>query len=259
MITMARTNALRDVMAMSIDPVQPLQSRSNILVVDDDVQILELVARFLRSSGFTVLTARDGLEMKAVLAESPVDLIVLDLMLPGTNGLDLCRELRKTSTVPVVMLTAKGDDVDRITGLEVGADDYLAKPFNPRELLARVNAVLRRTAASSNHSVRRYRGFGFAGWKLDMLRRELTRSDGVVVDLSAREFDLLVTFLEAPQTVLSREYLLNAARNRALEPFDRAIDVQVSRLRRKIEDSGELIKTVRGAGYIFSPDVERFG
>jgi two-component system OmpR family response regulator len=151
-------------MAMSIDPVQPLQSRSNILVVDDDVQILELVARFLRSSGFTVLTARDGLEMKAVLAESPVDLIVLDLMLPGTNGLDLCRELRKTSTVPVVMLTAKGDDVDRITGLEVGADDYLAKPFNPRELLARVNAVLRRTAASSNHSVMRYRGFGFAGW-----------------------------------------------------------------------------------------------
>jgi two-component system OmpR family response regulator len=244
---------------MSIDPVQPLQSRSNILVVDDDVQILELVARFLRSSGFTVLTARDGLEMKAVLAESPVDLIVLDLMLPGTNGLDLCRELRKTSTVPVVMLTAKGDDVDRITGLEVGADDYLAKPFNPRELLARVNAVLRRTAASSNHSVMRYRGFGFAGWKLDMLKRELTRSDGVVVDLSAGEFDLLVTFLEAPQRVLSREYLLDTARNRALEPFDRAIDVQVSRLRRKIEDDGELIKTVRGAGYIFAPDVERFG
>ena len=170
---------------MSNDTVVPLQDSSSILVVDDDVQILELVARYLRSSGFTVRTARDGLEMKALLAESPVDLIVLDLMLPGTNGLDLCRELRKTSTVPVVMLTAKGDDVDRITGLEVGADDYLAKPFNPRELLARVNAVLRRTASSSNHRVRRYRGFGFAGWKLDMLKRELTRSDGVVVDLSA--------------------------------------------------------------------------
>lgn len=243
---------------MSIDTAVPLQDSSTILVVDDDVQILELVARFLRSSGFTVRTARDGHEMKVSLAESPADLIVLDLMLPGTNGLDLCRELRKTSPVPVVMLTAKGDEVDRITGLEVGADDYLAKPFNPRELLARVNAVLRRTA-SPNHSVRRHRRFGFAGWKLDMLKRELTRSDGVVVDLSVGELDLLVTFLEAPQRVLSREYLLDTARNRALEPFDRAIDVQVSRLRRKIEDGGELIKTVRGAGYIFAPDVERFG
>lgn len=259
MITLARKLALREVTAMSIDPVVPLQSRSTILVVDDDVQILELVTRFLRSSGFNVRTARDGREMSAALAERPVDLIVLDLMLPGANGLDLCRELRKTSPVPVVMLTAKGDDVDRIIGLEVGADDYLAKPFNPRELLARVNAVLRRTAASLTQSGRRHRGFGFAGWKLDMLKRELTRSDGVVVDLSTGEFDLLVTFLEAPQRVLTREYLLDTARNRALEPFDRAIDVQVSRLRRKIDDGGELIKTVRGAGYIFASDVERFG
>lgn len=259
MITLARKLALREVTAMSMDPVVPLQSRSTILVVDDDVQILELVTRFLRSSGFNVRTARDGREMSASLAERPVDLIVLDLMLPGANGLDICRELRKTSPVPVVMLTAKGDDVDRIIGLEVGADDYLAKPFNPRELLARVNAVLRRTAASFTPSGRRHRGFGFSGWKLDMLKRELTRSDDVVVDLSAGEFDLLVTFLEAPQRVLSREYLLDTARNRALEPFDRAIDVQVSRLRRKIDGGGELIKTVRGAGYIFASDVERFG
>ena len=258
-ITLARKHARRDVTAMSIDPIVPLQGRSTILVVDDDAQILELVARFLRSSGFTVRTARDGREMTASLAESPVDLIVLDLMLPGTSGLDLCRDLRKTSPVPVIMLTAKGDDVDRITGLEVGADDYLAKPFNPRELLARVKAVLRRTAASLTQPGTRHRGFGFAGWKLDILKRELTRSDGVVVDLSAGEFDLLVTFLEAPQRVLSREYLLDTARNRSLEPFDRAIDVQVSRLRRKIEDSGEMIKTVRGAGYIFAPDVVRFG
>lgn len=243
---------------MSNDRVAPLQDSSTILVVDDDAQILELVARFLRSCGFTVRTARDGGDMTATLAERQVDLIVLDLMLPGTNGLDLCRELRKTSSVPVVMLTAKGDDVDRITGLEIGADDYLAKPFNPRELLARVNAVLRRTAANLTQPGRRHRGFGFAGWKLDVLKRELTRSDGVVVDLSAGEFDLLVTFLEAPQRVLSRDYLLDTARNRELEPFDRAIDVQVSRLRRKIEDGGELIKTVRGAGYIFAPDVERF-
>ncbi|WP_373504717.1 response regulator [Aestuariivirga sp.] len=244
---------------MSLDPAELFQARPTILLVDDDVQILELVARFLRSSDFTVRTARDGREMNASLADSPVDLIVLDLMLPGTSGLVLCRELRKTSPVPVIMLTAKGDDVDRITGLEVGADDYLAKPFNPRELLARVKAVLRRTAASLTQSRTRHRGFGFAGWKLDFLKRELTRSDGVVVDLSVGEFDLLVTFLDAPQRVLSREYLLDTARNRTLEPFDRAIDVQVSRLRRKIEDGGELIKTVRGAGYIFAPNVERFG
>ena len=230
-------------------------AKSSILVVDDDGQILQLVARFLRSNGFAVHTARDGHEMMNRLGDSHIDLIVLDLMLPGRNGLDLCEELRKSSALPIVMLTAKGDDVDRITGLEVGADDYLAKPFNPRELLARVNAVLRRT---SMH-VRRPRGFGFLGWKLDVIKRELTRSDGVIIDLSAGEFELLVSFLEAPQKVLSRDYLLDSARNRSLESFDRAVDVQVSRLRRKIEDGGELIKTVRGAGYVFVADVERSG
>ncbi len=232
---------------------------ATILVVDDDGQILELVARFLRSNGFRVLTARDGREMRSVLAETGADLIVLDLMLPGANGLELCRELRKTSTVPVVMLTAKGEEVDRIIGLEVGADDYLPKPFNPRELLARVNAVLRRTATGPQLPSARLRGFGFAGWTLDMPKRELTNPAGIVVDLSTGEYDLLVTFLEAPQRVLSRDYLLDAARNRSLEPFDRAIDVQVSRLRRKIGDSGDLIKTVRGAGYLFAADVERLG
>lgn len=234
-------------------------SGPSILVVDDDGQILELVARFLQANGFRVHAARDGREMQSVLAENSVDLIVLDLMLPGANGLELCRELRKTSAVPVVMLTAKGEDVDRIIGLEVGADDYLPKPFNPRELLARVNAVLRRTTTSHQLTNRRVRTLGFAGWKLDVLKRELTNPQGIVVDLSTGEYDLLVTFLEAPQRVLSRDYLLDAARNRALEPFDRAIDVQVSRLRRKFGDSGELIKTVRGAGYLFSSDVERLG
>ena len=195
--------------------------------------------------------------MNARLAEHPVDLIVLDLMLPGRSGLDLCRELRKSSTIPVVMLTAKGDDFDRITGLEVGADDYLAKPFNPRELLARINAVLRRTAAGPHGLGRRARGFRFRGWELDVLTRELTRSDGVVVDLSAGEFDLLVALLEAPKKVLTREYLLEAARNRSLENFDRAVDVQISRLRRKIGDDGELITTVRGSGYTLSANVER--
>jgi two-component system OmpR family response regulator len=236
----------------------PLAAPS-ILVVDDDRQILELVARFLRANGFIVHTARDGRAMQSVLADRGADLIVLDLMLPGAGGLELCRELRKTSSIPVVMLTAKGEDVDRIIGLEVGADDYLPKPFNPRELLARVNAVLRRTAGNQQQASRRPRAMGFAGWKLDMLKRELTNPQGVVVDLSAGEYDLLVTFLESPQRVLSRDYLLDAARSRTLEPYDRAIDVQVSRLRRKIGDGGDLIKTVRGAGYLFSAGVERLG
>ncbi len=231
----------------------------SILVVDDDREILQLVAKFLRGNGFDVQTARDGREMQSVLAEAGADLIILDLMLPGASGLELCRDLRKSSSIPVIMLTAKGDEVDRIIGLEVGADDYLPKPFNPRELLARVNAVLRRTSASQQPARRTVRGLGFAGWKLDMMKRELTNPEGIVVDLSTGEYDLLVTFLEAPQRVLSRDYLLDAARNRTLEPFDRAIDVQVSRLRRKFGDSGELIKTVRGAGYLFSADVERFG
>jgi two-component system OmpR family response regulator len=231
----------------------------SILVVDDDGQILELVARFLMGNGFAVHTARDGREMLAQLSEHGADLIVLDLMLPGANGLELCRELRRTSSIPVVMLTAKGEEVDRIIGLEVGADDYLPKPFNPRELLARVNAVLRRTTPNQMQGSRRPRSMGFAGWKLDIMKRELMSPDGVVVDLSTGEYDLLITFLEAPQRVLSRDYLLDAARNRTLEPFDRAIDVQVSRLRRKIGDGGELIKTVRGAGYLFAADVERLG
>ena len=234
-------------------------SGARILVVDDDGQILQLVARFLRSNGFRVHTAPDGREMQTILAETGADLIVLDLMLPGANGLELCREVRRTSSIPVVMLTAKGEEVDRIIGLEVGADDYLPKPFNPRELLARINAVLRRSSAGPQPSIGRSRRLGFAGWGLDVLKRELTSPGGVVVDLSTGEYDLLLTFLEAPQRVLSRDYLLDAARNRALEPFDRAIDVQVSRLRRKFGDSGDIIKTVRGAGYLFAANVERLG
>lgn len=237
---------------------RPLVSSNTILVVDDDGQILQLVAKFLRASGFHVRTARNSVEMAESLRHGPVDLIVLDLMLPGANGLDLCRDLRRTSTVPVVMLTAKGDDVDRIIGLEIGADDYLAKPFNPRELLARINAVLRRSRLRADQpESARGRTISFAGWRLDTLKRELTNPDGVVVDLSAGEYILLLTFLEAPQRVLTREYLLDAARNRVSDSFDRSIDVQVSRLRRKIESAGELIKTVRGAGYLFVADVSR--
>jgi two-component system, OmpR family, response regulator len=229
-----------------------------ILVVDDDGEILQLVSRFLRANGFRVHGARSGVEMMATLEAATVDLIVLDLMLPGRSGLDLCRDLRRTSTVPVIMLTAKGDELDRIIGLEVGADDYLPKPFNPRELLARINAVLRRVRARSPGAPEETgRGLRFAGWRLDTLKRELTDPRGVVVDLSTGEYDLLLAFLEAPQRVLSREFLLDAARNRTMEAFDRTIDVQVSRLRRKLQDAGDFIKTVRGAGYLFSADVSR--
>ena len=231
---------------------------ATILAVDDDGQILQLVAKFLRANGFRVHAARNGVEMAECLRHATVDLIVLDLMLPGTSGLDLCRDLRRTSAVPVIMLTAKDDDIDRIIGLEVGADDYLPKPFNPRELLARINAVLRRSrSAATEPAAARSREFRFNGWRLDVLKRELSDPNGVAVDLSTGEYDLLLAFLEAPQRVLARDYLLDAARNRTAEPFDRAVDVQVSRLRRKMGPDGELIKTVRGAGYVLSADVTR--
>ena len=231
---------------------------ATILVVDDDGEILDLVARFLKSNAFNVLTARSGTEMVARLAGAAVDLIVLDLMLPGVSGLDLCRDLRRTSAIPVIMLTAKGDDVDRIIGLEVGADDYLAKPFNPRELLARISAVLRRTQARpAGQAAAPQRLIRFAGWRLDIMKRELTDPHGVIVDLSTGEYDLLVAFLDAPQRVLSRDYLLEAARTRTSDSFDRSIDVQISRLRRKVEAEREMIKTIRGVGYMFTPDIVR--
>lgn len=234
---------------------------AHVLVVDDDREIRQLIARFLRQYGYRVSGARDGAEMRDALAISAVDVIILDVMLPGSSGLDLCRELRARSIVPIIMLTARGEDTDRIVGLEVGADDYLPKPFNPRELLARIRAVLRRAAA---HTAPTQSSFGheltFAGWTLDIRRRELRSSSGVVVDLSAGEYDLLLAFLEHPQRVLSRDQLLDLARNRTGTGYDRSIDVQVSRLRRKLnsdDPDAALIKTIRGVGYIFVPQVKR--
>ncbi len=229
----------------------------HLLVVDDDRDIRTLVAQFLTKHGYRVTAVRDGAEMMKALEGSRVDLIVLDLMLPGEDGLSLCRRLRATSSIPIVMLTAMGEETDRIVGLEMGADDYLAKPFSPRELLARVKAVLRRATApqpvADGATVLR-----FEGWSLDLTKRELRSADGVLVQLSAGEYDLLVAFVEHPQRVLTRDQLLDLARGRAAVPFDRSIDVQVSRLRRKIEpDPAEpaLIKTVRGGGYLFTPAV----
>ena len=251
-------------MTLPITLSMPSSERQpRILIVDDDGQIRHLLASFLRENGLDVALARDGVDMRAAMTGQGFDLIVLDLMLPGASGLDLCRELRRTSAVPVIMLTAKGDDTDRIVGLEVGADDYLAKPFNPRELLARIKAVLRRSGGVEPAVARQ--GFAFDSWRVDVLRRELINPEGVLVDVSGGEFDLLLAFLESPNRVLSRDWLLEAARNRTADVFDRSIDVLVSRLRRKIEQGAdtaqapktEVIKTVRGAGYLFMPKVTR--
>ncbi len=236
----------------------------HLLIVDDDREIRALLTRFLGGHGYRVSAAKDGAEMMRMVEGGRVDLIILDVMLPGEDGLSLCRRLRAGSTTPVIMLTAAGDETDRIVGLEMGADDYLPKPFNPRELLARIKAVLRRvggpgTSVSAGDAAP---GGGrilvFEGWRLNLARRELHSSEGVLTQLSAGEFDLLVAFAEHPQRVLTRDQLLDLARGRVAAPFDRSIDVQVSRLRRKMEsDPAEpvLIKTVRGGGYLFAASV----
>lgn len=232
----------------------------HLLIVDDDREIRTLTGQFLTRHGFRVTTAKDGEEMQRLLDGGRFDLIVLDLMLPGDDGLTLCRRLRATSTIPILMLTAMAEDTDRIVGLELGADDYLTKPFNPRELVARIKAVLRRTggseeevAASPGNRILR-----FDGWKLDLNRRELWSPAEVLVQLTAGEFDLLAAFVEHPRRVLTRDQLLDLARGRSAVPFDRSIDVQVSRLRRKIEVDAKdpaIIKTVRSGGYLFTPAV----
>jgi two-component system OmpR family response regulator len=242
-----------------------MDASPHVLIVDDDREIRDLLSRFLAKNSYRVSTAADGREMRKALSDWAIDLIILDLMLPGEDGLTLCRNLRADSNIPVIMLTARGEEVDRIVGLEMGADDYLAKPFNPRELVARIKAVLRRTggAAGGLAGARRTENgliFSFAGWTLDLDRRELTSADGVLVPLSGGEFGLLAAFAGYPQRVLSRDQLLDLARGREAQPFDRSIDVQVSRLRRKIEADPQhpaLIKTVRGGGYMFASDVER--
>jgi two-component system OmpR family response regulator len=237
-----------------------MEHTPHILIVDDDREIRDLLSRFLARNGFRVSVAREEREMRKVLQDSGIDLIVLDAMLPGKDGFTICRELRATDNVPIIMLTAVGEETDRIVGLEMGADDYMAKPFNPRELLARMRAVLRR-AASAGHAAEHAPGLlRFAGWTLDTGRRQLLSPEGALVTLSTGEFDLLLAFVERPQRTLSREQLLDLARGRGPVPFDRSMDVQVSRLRRKIEvdpRAPEIIATVRGGGYVFTAPVER--
>ena len=234
----------------------------HILIVDDHREIRELVSRALIKEGFRVSAAADGKAMRKALADSRIDLILLDLMLPGESGLTLCREIRSHSNTPIIMVTAKGEEVDRVIGLELGADDYLPKPFGTRELVARIHAVLRRTrsdagAVPPGPKAKRY---AFDRWILNVEGRELIRDDDVSVSLSTGEFDLLLALVERPQRVLSRESLLDLARGRAASTFDRSIDTQVSRLRKKLEadpTDPKIIQTVWGGGYMFAPAVSQ--
>lgn len=231
-----------------------------LLVVDDDIDIRSLLAEQLGRAGYQVSTAGDGAEMRQVLAREHIDLVVLDLNLPREDGLTLCRALRERSSTPVIMLTARSEPIDRVLGLEMGADDYLAKPFEPRELLARIRNVLRRTEAlPANMEPLAMRRAMFSGWLFDLERRHLVDPAGRVVMLSGAEFRLLRVFVAHANKVLSREQLVALSSNRNYEAQDRAIDLQVSRLRQKLGDAARgdgLVKTVRNEGYVFASAVE---
>lgn len=238
----------------------PVNASTHILIVEDDRDISALIARYLSQNGMRSATTRDGREMDRALRDGRFDLIVLDLNLPGEDGLSICRRLRLTASVPIIMLTARGEDVDRIIGLEMGADDYLAKPFNPRELLARIRAVLRRQGAGVLDADEPAGSFVFLGWTLNASKRELSNPDDVRVALTGAEFDLLRVFCERPGRVLSRDILLDLTQGRMASPFERSIDILISRLRQKIEREPrepEMIKTIRSGGYLFTPAVER--
>ena len=231
-----------------------------VVVVDDDPGIRDVISDFLGRHGFEVETAADGAGLNRALAQAPADVVVLDVMLPGEDGLQICRRLSAAGGPAVIMLSAMGEETDRIVGLELGADDYLPKPCNPRELLARVRAVMRRRGEPRGEDGSMGAQCDFAGWQLDLVRRELRTPDGVVVNLSGGEFSLLRAFVEHPQRVLTRDQLLELARGPDSEAYDRAIDVQISRLRRKLGDGGvggELIRTVRNGGYMFMSKVQR--
>ena len=236
-----------------------MNTTDHILVVDDDTEIRTLLHEYLQKQGYRVTAAADGKALRAAVAVSRPDLIILDLMLPGEDGLTLCRDLRAKSEIPIIMLTARGDETDRIVGLELGADDYVAKPFSPRELLARIKSVLRRARALPENLKTEESGvFRFADWTLDAATRNLTSPQGVVVALSGTDFRLLKIFVDHPNRVLTRDQLIDLMLSRDAGPYDRAIDVQVSRLRRKLRArDDEIIRTIRNEGYYFVPSVTR--
>jgi two-component system OmpR family response regulator len=232
-----------------------MENASTILIVDDDRDIRTLLQDYLETNGYRTLGAGDGNAMWKLLDDSKPELIVLDLNLPGEDGLSLCRKLRAHSNVPVIMLTARSEPLDRILGLEMGADDYLPKPFEPRELLARIRSVLRRSNSAPAHGIDKASQIRFSGWTLDLTARHLLNPQGTVIMLSGAEFRLLKVFLEHPNRVLNRDQLLNLTQGRDADPFDRSIDIQISRLRQKLGEDARLpqiIKTVRNGGYVLA-------
>ena len=235
-----------------------MECRASLLVVDDDREIRTLLAGYLDANGYRTQAVADGAEMWEALTAGHYDLLVLDLNLPGEDGLTLCRTLRSRSTLPVIMLTARDTPVDRIVGLEMGADDYLAKPFEPRELLARIRSVLRRAQPPPATIGTEERRLRFGLWVLDVPARHLINADGLVVALSGAEYRLLRVFVEHRGQILTRDRLLDLTRGREIDAFDRSIDLQVSRLRQKLRDdarSPRIIKTVRSEGYVFTPSI----
>lgn len=240
-------------------PINQTQTKPHILLVEDDAEISRMLKEVLSENGLLASAVNSAVEMDRVFASKRIDLVVLDIMLPGEDGLSICRRLRAASTIPIIMLTARGKDVDRIIGLEIGADDYVAKPFNSRELVARIRALLRR--AQSGHEATRSRAqpLTFAGWTIDPATRQLHDPDGVRIAMTSVEFDLLLAFCRNPGLVLSREQLLEMVHGGVTGPVERSIDVHVSRIRQKIEPDLRdpvLIKTVRLGGYVFTPFVE---
>jgi two-component system OmpR family response regulator len=236
-------------------------SSAHVLAIDDDPSIRQMIADYLGDNDIRVTTLASGREIDEVMNRETIDLLVLDLKLPGEDGMEIARKLRGDSDVPIIMLTGRKDEADRVMGLELGADDYLTKPFSPRELLARIRALLRRSRAKETvaEGLARIRAYRFAGWELNVRLRRLTTPKGETVALRNNEFNLLAAFLAAPQRVLTREQLLNLSRLHNDEVYDRAIDVQVGRLRKKLRSEGvraELIRTEWGAGYVFTAVVE---
>ncbi|SMN16640.1 Two-component response regulator [uncultured Candidatus Thioglobus sp.] len=235
-------------------------NKLKLLVVDDDSEIRHLLKQYLQKAEFQVSVVADGQEMFSILREESFDLIILDLMLPGEDGLSLLRRLRADSNTPVIMLTAMGEETDRILGLEMGADDYISKPFNPRELLARIKSVLRRASMSddSSSNAKTIRA-EFSDWVLNFQQRHLTSPEGVVIPLSGGEFQLLKVFIDNSGRTLSREQLLNLTQGRESDSFDRSIDVLVGRIRKRLDETPKNLKilhTVRSEGYLFSPLVK---
>lgn len=235
-----------------------MKSEPHILIVDDDDAIRDLLHEFLKKRGMRVSVARDSEEMQAIFSRAPVDLLILDVMLPGKSGMEICRDIRMHSRVPIIMLTAITETTDRVVGLEMGADDYVSKPFDPRELLARVRAVLRRLDGPGPDRRIEPQVYKFAGWTMDCSRRRLVSPDNVRVELTSGEFNLLETLVKSAQRMLSRDQLMELAGSNVAYGYDRSIDILISRLRRKMEDdprSPKLILTIRGGGYQFVPEV----